>query len=162
MKTRKAYVLYQNKPFEDFFPFTGVTAYSDKKDLIHGFIKGSIRKFLIVRVSGFIVAELLTKFVNVFGDEVVIQKYINPFGSAVFFPASRYVCRVKTTYISKLFYSQITFFKFLFELIISHIYSLKYRVSKILHYFFMKIKIFNLTYTFETLIIFIEKFRISK
>ena len=121
MKTRKAYVLYQNKPFEDFFPFTGVTAYSDKKDSIHGFIKGSIRKFLIVRVSGFIVAELLTKFVNVFGDEVVIKPSIYPAGSFIFgFPSGRNSCMMNTANISKFFYCQSTLFKFTFKSLIIH------------------------------------------
>ncbi len=71
----------------------------------------------------FIRTEFLTKFVNVFGDEVVIQKYINPFGSAVF-PSGRYRIWVKPTKISKLFYSQFTFFKFSFKFFISHMLPL--------------------------------------
>ena len=119
MTYRKADVLYQIKLSEGFSPFTGIFVYPDKKDLIQSLIKENRSGLLFVRVRGFIVAELLTKFINVFGDEIVIQKYINPFGSAVF-PRGRYRVRVKPTKISKLFNSQSAFFKFRFELFISH------------------------------------------
>jgi len=142
MKTRKAYVLYQNKPFEDFFPFTGATAYSDKKDSIHGFIKGSIRKFLIVGVRGFIVAELLTKFVNIFGDEVVIQKYINPFGSfALFSPAYRNTVCTQSAYFGKFFNSQFALFKFTFKVLIIHLTA--FNINDIRNYNKKLIKIFG-------------------
>jgi len=69
----------------------------------------------------FIRTELLTKFVNVFGDEVVIKPSIYPAGSFIFgFPSGRNSCMMNTANISKFFYCQSTLFKFTFKVLIIH------------------------------------------
>ncbi len=80
----------------------------------------------------FILAKLLTKFINVFGYLVIFYPAIYPQGSLIFgFPFSRYSLIVYTAHISELFYSQVAFFKFGFKLFISHTQPLKVDIRKL-------------------------------
>ena len=90
----------------------------------------------------FIRTEFLTKFVNVFGDKVVIQKYINPFGSfALFSPAYRNTVCTQPTYFGKFFNSQSTLFKFTFKVLIIHLTA--FNINDIRNYNKKLIKIFG-------------------
>jgi hypothetical protein len=74
--------------------------------------------FLVVRVR----ADFTFNIVNQFRFLIMLKKSVHPFGSFTgFFPITRNRFFIKPSNISKFFYSQITFFKFIFKFLIVHI-----------------------------------------
>ncbi len=149
------------KAYKGFFTSRGVIILENRKKLIEGKREANNQVFLIVRI---ISADFSLYIVNDFGFLVVIKPSYSPFWNFVFgLPASRNICWIKATYICKFFDCQFALFKFAFKFFKSHLLPFyKFSISKILPKKFNKIKINNLTYYLENLIIFDKEFRNSK
>ena len=90
--------------------------------------------------------DLFFYIINDFGFLIVLQPGNSPFGSFIsLFPVSGDTIRIKTAHISKLFYSQIRFFKLLFKLFIIHIQAFNLCFIRILYQKTFISKVSNLT-----------------
>ena len=78
--------------------------------------------FLTVRVG----TDFIFNIVNDLGFLIVIKPSSSPFGNFIFrFPFTRDGLFIKTRNLSKLFYTQFAFFKFIFKFLIIHFKPLK-------------------------------------
>ena len=117
------------KAYKGVFTLKGVIMLENKKNAIEGKREANNQVFLIVRI---ISANFSLYIVNDFGFLVVIKPSYSPFWNFVFgLPFAGYRFFIKTTNISKFFNSEITFFKFIFELLIIHFYPLKVTIIEL-------------------------------